>query len=111
MRDPGNGKRRKNKPAYPRPGTGEDFPAQRPGTKVGETRSGGKVMQSTRASQARRATNRPREAFPIPPATPRRGDFRVGTSPWRGRGPSGTRRYPFSHGVRGKATRRNPWPL
>lgn len=42
------------KPAYPKPGTGEDFPAHRPGTKTGETRSGGKVLQSTRASQARR---------------------------------------------------------
>ena len=54
MRDLGGGGHRRKKPAYPKPGTGEDFPARRPGTRVGETSSGQKVMQSTRATQRRR---------------------------------------------------------
>jgi hypothetical protein len=45
--------RRRKPPAYPRVGTGEDFPSKRPGTKVGEDRYGNKRLQPTRATQAR----------------------------------------------------------
>ena len=100
-------KPKRKKPAYPKPGTGEDFPARRPGTKVRETRSGQKVMQSTRASQARTAKARKYVADPLP--TDARGQIQA--KPYSGRKPTGKREYPFSHGVRGKATKKNPWPL
>jgi hypothetical protein len=59
----------KRRPAYPRPGSGtEDFPARRPGTKIGETRRGESVKQSTRASQARKAQkSRPLSGKPYAP--------------------------------------------
>jgi hypothetical protein len=112
-------KPRRKKPAYPKVGSGEDFPARRPGTKVGETSSGQKQMQPTRASQARSLMTYRRnvgarrfKADPIPPATSRRGEpFQVRVGPNRSGRPTGRRRYPFSHGVRGKPTLRNPWPL
>jgi hypothetical protein len=107
-------KPRKKKPAYPKVGSGEDFPAKRPGTKIGEGRSGQKRMQSTRASQARRARAAPFDRL-VPPTlpTPRRGEpFRARMSPpsYTGK-PSGKRQYPFSAGIRGKPTKENPWPL
>lgn len=85
--------RPRKKPAYPKPGTGEDYPARRPGTKVGETRSGGKIMQSTRATQARRARKAPTRAVPIPRA--RRGDVHI----------------PNWEGGKGKPTRDDPWRI
>lgn len=39
--------------AYPKVGSGEDFPARRPGTRIGETRSGGKVLTPTNATKNR----------------------------------------------------------
>jgi hypothetical protein len=107
-RPPENTSRRK-KPAYPRPGTGEDFPAKRPGTKTGESQSGAKIMQRTRASQ-RNARNRSRSfgAKRIPLAQPRSGE-RATAPNWRGQDPRST--WPFSADVRGKPTRRDPWPL
>lgn len=99
----------RKKPAYPKPGTGEDFPARRPGTRIGETRSGQKILQSTRASQARRARRqRPFEAQPLPRGS---GGRRVTVGPNRSGKPTGRKQYPFSHGVRGKPTLRDPWPL
>jgi hypothetical protein len=55
MREPGRKTKPRKKPAYPKPGSGaEDFPNRRPGSKVGETSSGHKVLQPTRGTQRRR---------------------------------------------------------
>jgi len=101
--------RRRPKPAYPKVGSGEDFPARRPGTKVGEGPRGRQVKQSTRTTQARRTKARRR--FEADPLEPSRGRNVTPLPNWQYGKPTGRRQAPFSHGVRGKPTKRNPWPL
>jgi hypothetical protein len=60
------------KPAYPRVGSGEDFPARRPGVRVGEDARGRKRMQPTRASQARGRGRRSIPTADLIPLAPRR---------------------------------------
>jgi hypothetical protein len=114
MRPPERARRSyKRKPAYPKAGTGEDFPNKRPGTKVGESQSGAKIMQPTRGTQRRRMGEPEAREFykaPLYRGQPLRGR----AEPWRHGRPHGRpypKSWPFSAGVRGKATRENPWPL
>lgn len=115
-RRPDNKPRRK-KPAYPKPGTGEDFPARRPGTKVAEGKRGRQIKQSTRATQTRARLARKSPFRAYTPSTRMTYKAKGYTAPRKGpltRRPGPGQplaRWPFSHDVRGKPTREEPWPL